>query len=226
MNVRAIPLHTRGFDCNFPLTQAQARQMAVLKYRYAIRYVPRVKQAPYDLTAKEVELLHLGGLAVMPVQHVENPNWIPHPVKGAAYGRQAAMSATDCGILPGTSVWLDLEGVKFKTPSEEIIGYCNRWYDSVATAGFLPGIYVGDRALLSPNQLYRRLKFTRYWSAYNLNLDEYPATVGVCMKQGVAHSGDYPPDWDRLKYQIDTDTVTGDAKGRYPMVTAPDEWDV
>lgn len=227
MNTISAPRNLRGFDCNFPLSDMQARAMVKHGYRFAVRYVPRIKQATHDLTASEVKRLLDAGLGIMPVQHVEQENWTPTPDKGRSYGQMAAESATNCGILTGTSVWLDLEGVDVKTDPEDVIKYCNYWYDQVQQAGFLPGIYVGWHAILKPDQLYRRLKFQRYWSAYNLDKDQFPAVVGVCMKQGPANRAkDYPPGWDPSKHEIDTDIVTGDAQSRFPMVMAPDEWDL
>jgi hypothetical protein len=183
-----------------------------------------VKQAMTDLTSAEVARILGAGLGVTPVQHVEPENWTPSTIKGKSYGTVAAQSAVDCGILTGANVWLDLEGVHLHTDPEIVIAYCNAWFDQVHQAGFLPGIYVGFQAILSPDQLYRRLKFTRYWSAYNLDTDQFPAIVGACMKQGVADTGDYPKNFTQI--EIDVDTVTGDAQGRFPMVLAPDNWDV
>jgi hypothetical protein len=224
--VRSIPSGIRGFDCNFPLSFEQSASMVKHGYRFVLRYVPRVIQAVQDLTPGEVGRILDAGLAVMPVQHVEKEGWVPSPAKGKSYGARAALSAGLCGIALGTSVWLDLEGVYLGADPEIVIGYCNTWFDEVQGAGYLPGIYVGWRAILTPDQLYRRLKFTRYWSAYNLDTDLFPAVTGVCMKQGEAQPIDYPSGWSAKRAQIDTNIVTGDAKDRFPMVMAPDGWRV
>lgn len=224
MKVMSIPKNVRGFDCNAPLSFDQARMFVRAGYRFILRYVPRLHYAPHDLTSHEVDALLSAGLAIMPVQHVEPDDWVPSLDKGYAYGKIAAESAKECGIPSGTSLWLDLEGVRLRTNPEDVIRYCNTWYDQVIGHGFLPGIYVGWRAILTSGQLYRRLKFTRYWSAYNLNADQYPAVVGVCMQQRRAHVNDYPPRFDG--FPVDVDIVTGDAKGRFPFALAPDEWDI
>lgn len=225
-SVRAVPSGIRGFDCNFPLSFEQGQSMVRHGYRFVLRYVPRVIQAVQDLTPGEVGRILDAGLAVMPVQHVEKENWTPNLEKGKNYGARAALSAGLCNVPLGTSVWLDLEGIHIRTDPETVIGYCNAWFDEVQSAGYLPGVYVGWQSILTPDQQYRRLKFTRYWSAYNLDADLFPAVVGACMKQGEAQSIDYPDGWSARRAQIDTNIVVGDARGRFPMVVAPDGWNV
>ena len=55
-------------------------------------------------------------------------------------------------------------------------------------AGYDPGLYVGYGCILTSDQLYYKLKFRRYWGAYNLNTDSVPSVRGLCMWQGA-----YPP---------------------------------
>lgn len=225
--VTQIPPGTRGFDCNDPITYSQARRFVESdkQYRFVARYVPRHKPASHDLTDAEVATLLSAGLAVTPVQHVELPDWIPSIQKAILYGKIAADYALDCGILPGSNLWLDLEEVDKNVPELIIIQYCNTWYDYVSKIGFVPGIYVGYKCGLDANDLYYRLRFKHYWVAYNLNRDEWPIVRGPQMKQGVAtyENGDYP---NGVNFQIDTDIVIKDMKGGLPLVTAPDEWDV
>lgn len=228
MIVQSAPRNLRGFDCNAPISHDVARQFMQHGYRFAIRYVPRVKQSVIDLTSSEVSDLLLAGLGVMPVQHVEPEGWTPSLTKGQDYGQMAAESATKCGIAPTTSLWLDVEGIQLGTAPSVVIQYCNAWYDAVAQGGFTPGIYVGWRCVLTPDQLYRRLKFTRYWSAYNLDTDQFPAVVGVCMKQGEAKTSDRPPSLTYIGWHapFDTDLVVGDAQKRFPLIMSPAEWDL
>jgi len=214
----AVPNGTLGFDCNEPVSANAATLMQKAGYRFAVRYVPRITAHANDLTSAEVDRLHAAGLAVMPVQHVESEtSWTPTIEKGQQYGTVAAEHAASCGILCGTTLWLDLEGVA-DTEHETIVAYCNAWYDAVSAAGFEPGIYVGWHALLTPNELYTRLKFRRYWGAFNLNADQYPAKRGLCMKQRAAHKPSGVP------FEIDADVVQADALGGLPTACAPDEW--
>jgi hypothetical protein len=158
----------------------------------------------------------------MAVQHVENEeSWTPTIDKGRLYGATAAGQAQGCGLAQGTTIWLDLEGVDTYVPAEEIISYCNHWHDKVAAAGYQPGIYVGWHCGLSPEQLYKRLRFTRYWGAYNLNVDQYPAVRAICLKQRAAKADDVPEGFSR---DFDVDTSRPDLKGDCATVDAPEGW--
>jgi hypothetical protein len=227
MPVRTVPSGIRGFDCNFPLSTDQAKSAVKHGFRFVGRYLPRITAADHDLSLPEATRILAEGLAISPVQHVEQENWDPVFEKGKSYGVRAAQHSILCGIPFGTTVWLDLEGVRLTAPPENVIQYCNAWHDQVQSAGYLPGIYVGWQAILTADQLYRRLKFTRYWSAYNLNRNLFPAVVGVCMMQGAADLRmDYPPGWNPKTHQIDTNIVIGDTLDRFPTVAAPTAWNV
>lgn len=218
--VLAAPAGTLGFDCNAPLSRRTAELFAKAGYKFAIRYAPRVQKATHDLGPAEVQTILQAGMGIMVVQHVERDDergWTPSAQKGIAYGKEAASHCIECGILPGTMCWLDLEGVA-DIPHQIIIDYCNNWWQEVGRRGFTPGIYVGWHARLSSDELYRRLKFEHYWAAYNLNKDQMPAVRGVQMKQG---SGRPPAGVD---FEIDTDVTSKDLKGGTPLVMAPEGW--
>jgi len=220
MKALALPPGLRGFDADSRVSVESAEVLHRAGYRFALRYVRRTTKRESDFSREEVAALHLAGIAVMPVQHVESAlSWHPTDDKGRAYGDGAANAATELGLALGTTVWLDLEGIASGVGSEQIIRYCNLWFDRVAIAGFQPGIYVGWHARLSSSDLYRRLRFTRYWSAYNLNLDQYPAVRGVCLKQ---HLQVRPVG---LKFDLDPDLSLRDALGETATVSAPSEWD-
>ena len=219
-----VPDGARGFDVNRTLTAANARAFAKAGYTFALRYIPRAPERASDLSRKEIETLFLAGLAVMPVQHVESDSsWTPTDDKARAYGEKALAACVGLKIPAGVSVWLDLEGVATDVGAEQIVRYCNGWYEIVKGGGYLPGLYVGWHAGLTPDQLYWELHFSRYWAAFNLNRDQYPAVRGVCMKQHAAKKSDYPP---KITFEIDTDTVALDEKGGLPVCYAPDEWGV
>jgi hypothetical protein len=210
-----------GFDANATVTFAQARAFHAAGYRYALRYIPRLVARASDLSVDEVDNILMAGLALMPVQHVESESsWTPTEDRGRAYGDRAATRCHELGISIGTTVWLDLEGVCVGTDPAQVIAYCRAWHAAVTNGGFQPGLYVGWHSGLTPNELYA-LPFTRYWAAYNLNGDEYPATCGVCMRQHSAAPSDKPAS---IPFEIDTDVVLGDKLERFPTVYAPDEW--
>lgn len=222
MPVRDLSPGLRGFDANAPVSDDAARLFVSAGYRFAVRYVPRLQAHSHDLTAHEVSTLLKAGLAVMPVQHVESESsWVPTDDKGRQYGAVAAEHALLCGIEPGVTLWLDLEGVNVTTPVEQVIRYCNYWHDKVKAAGFLPGIYVGWHALLSATELYKRLKFSRYWAAYNLNADQYPAVRGICLKQSAARPGEKPTG---VPFDIDVNTSRSDLLAGVATCHAPVNW--
>lgn len=210
-----------GFDCNTIVRPADAATFVATGYKFAIRYVPRVGALPHDITAVELRMLLNAGLGVMLVQHVERdapPWWSPTEAKGMAYGERAAEYAASIGYPKGATLWLDLEGTVPTTDPEIVIRYANAWFGKVTAAGFQPGVYVGYGAILTPTQLYRRLKFQRYWGALNLDEDQFPATRGLCMKQHEAHGLFTPP--KGITLAIDVDTVHGDNLGGLPTLAA------
>lgn len=219
---RAIvaPSGIKGFDCNVVVTAADASIMRANGFTFALRYVRRDPRARNDLSVGEIAVLHHAGLAVGVVQHFgPKEGWTPSDDLGKLYGKNAVDACNETGIPKGVTVWLDLESVDRAVDVETIIRYCNRWHDVVSTAGFEPGIYVGYGARLSPDRLYRRLKFQRYFGAYNLNRDEEPAVRGLCMRQ---HEGLAPP---LVRFPIDIDTINADYLGGLPTLFAPEEWD-
>lgn len=208
-----------GFDCNESLSGTTAAIMRDAGYRFAVRYIRRAEAHSHDLSRDEIEAIHSAGLGLSIVQHVESESaWTPSGDKGDSYGATAANAVSTLGLPQGITVWCDLEGVAEGVPSTAVIAYCNAWATKVAGAGYQPGLYVGWHSGLSANELYYRLKFQRYWAAYNLNSDQYPAVRGVCMKQMVAQS----PAGSGLI--IDSDRIVADHRGDLPTLAFPDEW--
>jgi hypothetical protein len=111
----------------------------------------------------------------MPVQHVREPGWLPSLELGASDGVHAAYHAFVIGFPAGVNVWCDLEGVSEGTSDQQVIDYCDAWYDAVAAAGYIPGLYVGSDAILDGQALRFRLKFTHYWRS----LSDVPEIVGI-----------------------------------------------
>lgn len=221
-HIITAPDRTKGFDTNVPLDKRMAKAFFDNGYRFCVRYVARVTPHTNDLSAGEAQLLLDAGLGIMVVQHVESEDgWTPAPGKGASYGETAARITTGIGVPAGAMIWLDLEGVAGGVSAGDVIGYCNSWHAEVAGAGFLPGLYVGWHARLTPDQLYRELRFTHYWGAYNLNADEAPAKRGLQMKQAVAGKTDKVPG---VTFLFQKDTVRTDALGGRPVVFAPESW--
>lgn len=211
-----------GFDANCTITPAMAQSFALAGYGFAVRYVARVTHHPGDLTAQEAaDILH-AGLGLMVVQHVESAeSWEPSLIKGVQYGTTAAALVHDMGLPPGTMIWCDLEGVSRHVSAQTVIDYCNAWHARVSGAGYLAGLYVGWHCGLTSGQLYRALRFTHFWSAYNLNRDEMPAVRGVQMRQYACGVKDRV---NGCSIEFDVNRILPDALGGSPVVLAPERW--
>jgi len=198
---RAATPGVKGFDINRVVTPGIAQSFVAAGYKYCIRYVGRLQMASHDLTTKEALTILDAGLALMIVQHFKGEGWRPDGPTGTQYGTNAGRFSKEIGVPAGVSVWCDLEGVAAGTPAQDVIDFCNNWFDQVQAAGFVPGLYVGNSAGLSANQLFQKLRFKHYWRAYNLNDDEVPATRGVQLRQktgkgsvGGVTTGEYDDD--------------------------------
>jgi hypothetical protein len=221
-HVFTAPDGARGFDTAETVSANAAAAFRRRGYRFAVRYVRRDKPHASALSAKEARSLLNVGIGLMLVQYVESETaWNPSAAKGAKNGGIAASEAQNLGVPWGVTVWCDLEGVAPGTPSQRVIDYCNQWHAAVSSAGYVPGLYVGYRAGLSSTQLYRALRFTHYWGAYNLNSDKYPAVRGLQMKQSQRRQVDSVPNVG-IDFQVDK--VTTDALGGRPTLLALDGW--
>jgi len=180
--VRDATPGVKGFDANVIISSQTAQAFAAAGYKFCVRYVGRTQMADHDLSAGEAGNILGAGLALMVVQHVLNPGWEPTGDLGAQYGTNAGKFTKQIGVPPGVNVWCDLEGVAGDAPAQNVIDYCHQWYMQVQAAGYVPGLYVGYGAGLSAQHLYD-LPFDHYWSAYNLDGDDYPAVRGVQLKQ-------------------------------------------
>jgi hypothetical protein len=162
--VKSAPPGLLGFDSNTPLSRTDAEAFRRSGFSFCVRYLSRsTPQARNDLSHAEARAILAGGLALMAVQHVMRAGWVATAARGAQYGSAAAANAQEAGLPPGVTVWLDLEGLRRDVASEDVVAYCNRWFDPVAAAGYAPGIYVGAACRLSGDALYWRLKTRHYW---------------------------------------------------------------
>lgn len=221
MRIGSLPVGTRGFDCNTTVTPAMAHAFfnAPQAYRFGVRYVRRTTPHTFDLSAVEIQTFLGAGLGLQVVQHVAPPGWSPNGGLGQSYGGIAAQEAVQIELPSGVQLWCDLEGVKKGVPAQDVIDFCNAWHDAVKAAGYAPGLYVGDSCGLTAEQLYFKLKFGRYWSAYNLNRDQYPVVRGVCMRQLA-----YPEPDTRVRgitVEYDENIIVADRQGGTPMLLLP-----
>ena len=221
-HVFSAPDGVRGFDTTETITARAAVAFRRAGYRFAVRYVRRDKPHASALKGTEARSLLNSGIGLMIVQYVESETaWSPTANKGTRNGGVAASECELLGVPWGVTVWCDLEGVAAGTPSQRVIDYCNAWHAAVSGAGYVPGIYVGYRAGLTPTQLYRALRFTHYWGAYNLNVDQYPAVRGIQMKQSKAKSSDRP---SGVSIDFQTDRIKADGLRGRPTLLALEGW--
>ena len=209
------PDGAKGFDANVTITPDFAKLFKSGKFDFVARYVGRNQQHPNDITRSEIGTITDAGLGLLLVQHVENPGWVPFRGLGSQYGTNAAGFASAAGFPQGGIIALDLEEVSPAVPEDVVVAYANAWYDQVNVYGYEPMLYVGYHAGISSQSLYSKLKFKRYWSAYNLNGDAYPAVRGVQLRQ-------FPQPSTPLThaFQYDTDVANVDhLGGRIVLVT-------
>jgi hypothetical protein len=221
-HVFTAPDGVRGFDTAERVTANAAAAFRRRGYRFCVRYVRRDKPHASALSVSEAKSLLSVGIGLMLVQYVESDtSWIPSAAKGTTNGGVAAAEAEKLGVPWGVTVWCDLEGVSPGTPAQTVIDYCNRWHSRVTGAGYVAGLYVGYRAGLTPTQLYRALRFTHYWGAYNLNSDLYPATRGLQMKQSI-RGGKDAVSGTSIAFQVDK--IATDKLGGRPTLLALEGW--
>ncbi len=163
-SVRAAEPGLHGFDTNTVVMAKAAIAFREQGFAFCARYLSRsVPQAGGDLSNSEARDILAGGLALTAVQHVPRPGWVPTASLGAQYGAAAATNAKSVGLPPGMNLWLDLEGVRSGVDSEDVIAYCNAWFDAVAASQYEPGVYVGADCILTGDELFWRLRTKHYW---------------------------------------------------------------
>lgn len=169
----SAPNNSKGFDhSDYRLNLTQAKSYVAKGLKFCIRYIPNpLYDANNNLTKSEADqILESGlwlGVCQRPCKATESSSWVPTPQMGEEWGASAAKISTEVGLSPGTTVWVDLEGVQAGTPSSHIVGFCNQWFDQVNKAGFEAGVYVGFDSILTPEQLDSWLTTRHFWRDQN-----------------------------------------------------------
>lgn len=211
----------QGFDTDTALDVTIADQLYGAGFRFGVRYLSRTTpQNPGDLSPAEAQGILSAGLGLMAVQHVAPKRWLPSATLGQQYGAAAAANAGQCGFLPGVSVGLDLEEVASYATAAATIAYVNAWAGAVEAAGFATLLYVGalwggvegGAVNLSGDDLYFRLRVTRYWRSMS-NVPAIPYR-GYCMTQA-----EMPSPIDGVT--LDRNVVMADAFGGVPSLLMP-----
>ena len=214
--VQSAEAGKRGFDLNQVLTPYDIQQFINEGYEFCLRYVARGKESdsPINLKTEEAQAILSAGLALMPVQHAHPSGWTPSGTLGRSDGANASTFVNATGFPPGMNVWCDLEGVAEGTPQQPIIDYCTEWFQAVANADFVPGLYVGSPHRLLPPH-FMQLPFEHYWRAYNEGLPNV-AGRGYQLLQTPK-----PADSRIKKISFDADITQKDAKGGQVLWLAP-----
>jgi hypothetical protein len=204
-----------GVDTDAKLTAESAKALRAATYEgnpieFIIRYVSIGLEGGWDITAAELVSILAAGLALLLVQHVRDPNWVPSAERGTSDGTEAGKNATTVGYAKGCHLVVDLEGVLPGTSAATVIAYVNAWALAVIAAGYLPMVYVGYNTMLSPDQLYEDLPNVHaYWSDYGARS---VAVRGFMMKQ-LTNTTNLPG----VPFGIDPDKIMPDNKGDLPV---------
>lgn len=125
-------------------------------------------------------------------------------------------------IPQGTSVWLDMEGLKaFKTDPVKLSSMIDAWADAITQGGWMPCLYVGVPQPLTSEELHK-LKVVRYWRGMGRVVDRHTPTPpkkfslaepinGWCMTQVF-------PSFVKGGVLIDANIVGQDYKARVPTM--------
>jgi hypothetical protein len=166
--VQGAPTGSIGFDTDTKLNPDLAKRFRQSGYQFCLRYLSLEAENSYDLDHDEAQAILDAGLALMPVQHVRYAGWSPNASLGIQTGNHAADNMLQIGFPSRVNAWLDLEGINPNATAEDVIDYCNSWYEAVAQPGYLPGLYVGANSILDSQQLYSDLKFQHYWHSLSI----------------------------------------------------------
>ena len=165
-----------GVDLDVPLTPALLAALCATRVPSALdvtappisfftRYVGLQASGHGDLSADETERVTESGRALVVVQHVRYPGWVPSGAQGTADGLWAVKNAQAAGYdVPGACLTLDLEGVAQSSFGAPAIAFALAWSKAVADAGYAPTLYVGYDCGINPAQLYALAGFALYWS--------------------------------------------------------------
>jgi hypothetical protein len=166
------------------------------RFRFVARYLANLTRGELaDITAQD--------LAVLPVTFADHFS-----------GPETVQQAKALGVPAGVVLWLDVEGLSATMAIADLIAKLNAWADAVLAAGWVPGLYVADRCLLTSAELYA-LRVVRYWKGAARIVDRFgmlaePA-CGWCLWQFVPANDAFGGT------RVDYDASAQDYKGRAPV---------
>ena len=202
IQVLKSPPGAKGVNTVATFGSATAAKFKSAGYSFVVRYLGA-------LTAREASVIIGQGLGLLAVGYSRRPGWIPTGPEGKADGILKIDQAENAGLIPGMTIFCDLEGPGGEGLRERCIDYVNEWAAPIQAAGFVAGLYVGYGVPLTPDELYHELAVTAYWHSCS-------------QVQAVAHRGYqmtqlYPPNRTVCGTKVDIDFIQADAKGDTPM---------
>ena len=213
-SVQGSPNGSLGFDTKAKLSSAMAQGFAE-DYTFCVRYISLREfgdaegSTRSDLTHEEASEILKAGLALMPVQHVPNSGWMPNASLGKQYGTNAASNVDLIGFPIDVTIWCSLEDVNTSASAQDVIDYCNTWYEQLTLWGYMSGLYVGANPGLNAGQL-SELKFQHYWKSES---DVPDPSTGYQMTQGFTETVN--------GISINPDRTCVDNQGRVPQLLYP-----
>lgn len=199
MRVELAPNGVKGVDTILPFGEARAKAIKAAGYDFAVRYLGK-------MTALERDVILRAGLGLLAVTISRRPSWHPSGELGDLDGIDAVANAERAGLLPGMTLFCDLEGPG--GVGADTIEYVNAWASRVQAAQYKAGLYVGYGIQLNDEQMYHALKVTAYWDSCSRNV-------------GVAHRGfqmvqHYPGNQKVAGIIVDINHIQTDGKGDTP----------
>jgi hypothetical protein len=191
-----------GFDSE-PFSEGGTKDQAAALARWGARFFCGYLGS---MTSARLDDVLAAGLAFMPVTYADRFD-----------GIDTVKALQALGVPRLTTVWLDLEGISSLSP-QEIIAKSNGWGTIVRSAGYDPGIYVGEGQQLSSAEL-GALTVDRYWHGcselYDRNMEIaspfYSRPIGWSVVQL------FPPNQTVAGVKVDIDVIQQDYKGRLPL---------
>jgi Domain of unknown function (DUF1906) len=197
-------------DTDMPCSASVCAEVRARGYEGIIRYVPLPgNRGDLDISALERDNIIAADLQCGLVQHVRYGTWIPSQHSGSRDAEAACEAACGAGYPNGCHLFLDFESMG--GTADGAIEFAFAWQETVITAGYRAGLYVGFGVPLSPQQLYDLHGFDCYFSdAAGRSVERR----GCAIRQGreVKIAG----------VTFDEDTVQRDLLGGLPFVASPD----
>jgi hypothetical protein len=156
--VKAAPVGMKGVDTIRTMTSAILTSWKAAGVQFVGRYLG-------SLVSSEVALILSFGMAVTPIIYAHKEGWHPTIQLAQTDGAGAVTNAKAAEILPGATIWIDIEGISVQATTVDIIDYVNTVANILTKAGFIAGLYVGAGFPLNGTQLYKLLVVTRYWKS-------------------------------------------------------------